>query len=224
MTKVGIIGATGMAGSAIFKAASAAGLDVTAIVRNKDKAIRELGENSQLLVKDAFSLTKADLTAFDVVVNAFATAPEKAYLHTDLAAKLIALLRESNQPRLIFILGAGSLYTGDDHHLAVEDIRKLPGSEAWVAVPENQLRELRFLQEVDNVNWVGISPGLNFVAGKKAEKILSGKDEVLFDADGKSETTSDTMAAVIVDESNSQNISMNALQWLTDKKDGSPHS
>src|SRR5699024_10993232 len=102
MTKVGIIGATGMAGTAIFKAANTDGLDVTAIVRSKDKATRELGENSQLLVKDAFSLTKADLAAFDVVINAFATAPEKAYLHTDLAARLIALLRESDQPRLIF--------------------------------------------------------------------------------------------------------------------------
>ncbi|CAM4348811.1 NAD(P)H-binding [Weissella hellenica] len=76
MTKVGIIGATGMAGSATFKAAIAAGLDVTAIVRSTDKAKETLGSDIAVIEKDAFDLTKADLEQFDVVVNAFATAPQ----------------------------------------------------------------------------------------------------------------------------------------------------
>lgn len=200
MTKVGIIGATGMAGSATFKEAVAAGLEVTAVVRNADKAKKELGSDVQILEKDAFDLTKEDLTQFDVVVDAFATAPAKAYLHTDLAAKLVALLRETETPRVIFILGAGSLYTGDDHHHVVEDIRKAPGSDAWIGTPENQLRELHFLRDVNNVNWVGISPASSFVAGPAAENILYGKEELLYDDAGKSETTGGTMAKAIVKE------------------------
>lgn len=200
MSKIGIIGATGMAGSATFKEAVAAGLDVTAIVRNAAKAKEMLGSDSQILEKDAFELTQEDLAGFDVIVNAFSTAPAKAYRHVDLAAHLVRLLRECGSPRVLFILGAGSLHTGSDHHLVVEDIRKMPGADAWVATPENQLSELHFLQEVKNVNWVGISPGASFVAGPAAEKILYGENELLADATGKSETTAGTMAKVIVKE------------------------
>lgn len=200
MTKVGVIGATGMAGSAIFREAQKVGFEVTAIVRNSSKAKELLGDNIEFLEKDAFELTKSDLADFDVLVNAFSTATSQAYQHVDLAAHLIRLFRETDQPRLIFILGAGSLYTGEDHHLVVEDIKKTPGSENWIATPENQLSELHFLQEVKNVNWVGISPGASFVAGPAADTILYGKEELLADKNGQSETTSGTMAKVIAKE------------------------
>ncbi len=200
MTKVGIIGATGMAGSAAFKEAQIAGLDVTAIVRNATKAKKELGDSIQILEKDAFSLTKDDLSGFDVIVDAFSTDPAKAYLHVDLTAKLISLFREEKQPRFIFILGAGSLRTGADHHLVVEDIKKAPGSKAWIGTPINQLSELHFLQDVTNVDWVGISPGASFVPGTAASNILVGSNELLADKEGKSETTAGTMAKVIVKE------------------------
>lgn len=202
MTKVGIIGATGMAGSATFKAAQEAGLDVTAIVRNADKAKQNLGANIQLIESDTFNLTKSDLEQFDVVVDAFATAPEKAYLHTDLATHLVATLRETESPRLIFILGAGSTFvgTGDQRHFAYEDIKADPDNAAWQSIPENQLYEFNFLKDVKNVSWTGVSPGQLFVPGELADKVLYGKDDMLFDEQGRSQTTSDTMAKAIVDE------------------------
>jgi putative NADH-flavin reductase len=202
MTKVGIIGATGMAGSATFKAAQNAGLDVTAIVRNADKAKQNLGSNIQILETDAFNLTKSDLEQFDVVVDAFATAPEQAYLHTDLAAHLVAVLRETDSPRLIFILGAGSSFVGngEQRHYAYDDIKADPNNAAWQSIPENQLYELNFLKDVKNVNWTGISPGQLFVPGELATKILYGKDDMLFDEQGRSQTTSETMAKSIIDE------------------------
>lgn len=202
MTKVGIIGATGMAGSATFKAAQNAGLDVTAIVRNADKAKQNLGSDIQILETDAFSLTKSDLEQFDVVVDAFATAPEQAYLHTDLAAHLVAVLRETDSPRLIFILGAGSSFVGngEQRHYAYDDIKADPNNAAWQSIPENQLYELNFLKDVKNVNWTGISPGQLFVPGELATKILYGKDDMLFDEQGRSQTTSETMAKAIIDE------------------------
>ena len=202
MTKVGIIGATCMAGSAIFKAAQNAGLDVTAIVRNADKAKRNLGSDIQILETDAFNLTKSDLEQFDVVVDAFATAPEQAYLHTDLAAHLVDLLRETDSPRLIFILGAGSSFVGnvEQRHYAYDDIKADPNNAAWQSIPENQLYQLNFLKDVKNVNWTGISPGQLFVPGELATKILYGKDDMLFDEQGRSQTTSETMAKAIIDE------------------------
>ncbi|MGK4016965.1 NAD(P)H-binding protein [Weissella paramesenteroides] len=202
MTKVGIIGATGMAGSATFKAAQNAGLDVTAIVRNADKAKQNLGSDIQILETDAFNLTKSDLEQFDVVVDAFATAPEQAYLHTDLAAHLVAVLRETDSPRLIFILGAGSSFVGngEQRHYAYDDIKADPNNAAWQSIPENQLYELNFLKDVKNANWTGISPGQLFVPGELATKILYGKDDMLFDEQGRSQTTSETMAKAIIDE------------------------
>lgn len=200
MTKVGIIGATGMAGSAIFKEAQKAKLEVTAIVRDADKAKKELSNDIQILKKNAFALTKDDLDKFDVVIDAFSTAPPRAYLHIDLATKLVGIYRQTRHPRFIFILGAGSLHTGNDHHLAVEDIKKIPGSESWVGTPISQLAEFHFLSDVTNVNWVGISPGMQFIAGPPAKKIIYGHNELLSNKKGKSETTSGTMAQVIVKE------------------------
>lgn len=66
--KIGIIGATGKAGSRILKEALDRGHEVTAIVRNAAKITEE---NIKVLEKDVFALTSNDLQAFDVVVNAF---------------------------------------------------------------------------------------------------------------------------------------------------------
>lgn len=187
-----------MAGSAIFKEAEKRRHGVTAIIRNAEKAKKLLGEEVDYIEKDVFELTKEDLVPFDVVVNAFATAPVKGYLHVDLAAKLVAQFRETKKPRLFFILGAGSLLD-EKEELFVETIRKAPKSEEFIAIPENQLKELNFLREVDNVNWVGVSPGAEFEGGE-AKIPKYGKDHLLRDSDGNSHTSSGTMASVILDE------------------------
>lgn len=196
--KIAIIGASGMAGSAIYKEAIERGHEVTGFVRNKERAIEVLGDEANLMIKDAFTLEKEELVKFDVVVNAFATEIEKAYLHVDLATKLVALFRETNSPRLFFILGAGSLLDENNERF-VETLRKAPGSENWIAVPDNQYKELQFLLNVDNVNWVGVSPSATFSKGEKYSPVL-GKDHLLTAADGKSHTTSGTMAVAILDE------------------------
>ncbi|WP_258231756.1 hypothetical protein [Bombilactobacillus bombi] len=92
------------------------------------------------------------------------------------------------------------MLTGSDQYLALLDMEQSPHAGPWLAVPQNQYHELQFLKMVDNVDWFGVSPGLNFVAGPPAEKILVGKDTLLFNAAGKSETTAQTMAAALVKE------------------------
>ena len=162
--KIGIIGASGMAGQAVYKEALKRGHQPVGIVRNEGQALSLLGSEASLMIKDAFLLTKEELESFDVVVNAFAAAPARAYLHVDLAARLTALLRETEKPRLFFILGAGSLLDQEEHPF-VETLKKTPGSEDWISIPVNQFKELQFLQNVDDVNWVGVSPS----AGVRAE-------------------------------------------------------
>ncbi|EHN59690.1 NAD(P)-dependent oxidoreductase [Oenococcus kitaharae] len=204
--KLTVIGATGMAGSAIVLEAARRGHDVTAIARSAEKLadLKAKVPTAQTLIKDAFALTKDDLSNSDVVIDAFASSPKTAYLHVDLAAKLVALFRQSSQPRLFFILGAGSLHIGEDHHLAVKDMEKDPQNDSFISVPQNQLKELQFLQNVDDVNWVAVSPAASFHTGA-ATTILKGKDDLLFNQTGQSETSSGTMAKAILDEIEQEN-------------------
>lgn len=202
MVKITIIGATGMAGKELTSEALKRGHSVTAIGRSSEKLAKlAAGKDSQQLntiAKDAFALTKADLADSDVIVDAFASSPDQAYLHVDLATKLIAMFRGAKQ-RLVFILGAGSLKTGEDHHLFVHDMEKNPKVQAIIEVPRNQFAELTFLRTVKNVDWVGVSPAINFHPGAATELLL-GKDELLFNDKGVSETSAGTMAVAILNE------------------------
>lgn len=204
MMKIFVIGATGMAGSAIVEEAVTQNISVIANGRNADKLATLKAANNAIdvLVKDAFELTKEDFAGVDVIVDAFATAPTTAYLHVDLAAKLVAMFRDQNTPRLAFILGAGSLLVGNgtEQHLAVKDIEADETSLPWRAIPQNQLKELNFLKDVDNVDWVGISPSFNFIPGEKASSILIGKDNLLINEDGDATTSAGTMAFAMVSE------------------------
>lgn len=199
MQKVGIIGASGMAGSAIYKLASQQSeLQVTGIVRNKAKAEKVLGSDANLLIGDILNMNDSLLEKFDVIVDAFGTSPEKAADHITLAKKLTTIAKR-NKARIIFVLGAGSLHTGEDKHLVVEDIAAMDGSDAWINTPRQQLKELEFLNNVDDVDWLGISPSMLFEAGPATDYII-GKDELLYNAKDESKVTSGTMAKLVVSE------------------------
>lgn len=198
--KIMVVGGSGTAGSQIVKEASSRGHQVTAVGRTKENLEKLAFEGDvTLLVKDAFDITKEELAAHDVVVQAVSQAPDKAYLQTDLTTKWVAEFRETESPRLFFILGAGSLVTGDDKHHVIEDIRQAPGSDAWIGIPQNQFYQLNFLRDVKNVNWVGVSPGETFRAGENAAYKV-GKDELLYSDNGESATDSRAIAVAIVDE------------------------
>ena len=199
MKKVGIIGASGMAGSAIYKLASEQPeLEVTGIVRNKAKAEKVLGSDANLLIGNILDMNDSLLEKFDVIVDAFGTSPEKAADQITLAKKLITIAKR-NKARVIFILGAGSLYTGEDHHLVVEDIAAMDGADAWINTPRQQLKELEFLNNIDDVDWLGISPSMLFEAGPATDYIV-GEDELLYNAKNESKVTSGTMAKLVVSE------------------------
>lgn len=199
MIKVGIIGASGMAGSAIYQLAQQqSALEVTGIVRDEAKAQKVLGKQAQLIVGDVLTMDDNQLANFDVIVDAFGTSPNRAEEHVQLAHKLVALARQNNQ-RLIFILGAGSLHTGDDNHLVIDDLAKIAGADAWINTPRQALNELNYLLTVHDVDWLGISPSNTFEAGP-VKDYLVGKDTLLYNDHHESRTTSGTMARLIISE------------------------
>ena len=94
--KIGIIGATGMAGQEIYREAVTRGEDTSAIVRDGAKARQMFGANAQIIEKDAFDLSAADLAGFDAIVDAFGTSPEQADSHNDLVRQLVAAAPSSS--------------------------------------------------------------------------------------------------------------------------------
>lgn len=196
--RIGIIGAGGKAGSAIYREALGRGHDTTAIVRSRGRARGVLGSDVTILEKNGFELERADVDQFDALVNATGFIPPEADKHVDLTRHLVSIA-DSGKPRLVFILGAGSLVAGDDRHRFIEDMRLEEDSDQWIAIPESQLDQLTLLEGVTDADWVGVSPQALFFDGP-ATKPVVGTDEIMMSADGSSHTSTGTMAVAILDE------------------------
>ncbi len=94
--KIGVIGASGKAGSLIVKEAVTRGHDVTAIVR---KDYKNTEQNVKVLKKDVFDLSTEDIKGLDVIVNAFGAAPGQEHLHVEAGRRLIDTLKKTPNTR-----------------------------------------------------------------------------------------------------------------------------
>jgi putative NADH-flavin reductase len=154
--KIGIIGASGKAGSLIAGEAKKRGHEVAAIVRNRTKVA---GLGYRIIEKDIFNLTAGDLTDLDTVISAFGTpfdgsADEQ---HVSAAEHLISVFRELPKTRLILIGGAASLYT--DPGKKKQALENIP--EQFRGVPAAAARGFAKIRESD-INWTYFSPAMNF--------------------------------------------------------------
>jgi uncharacterized protein len=199
--RIGIIGATGMAGQEVYREAVRRGEEAVAFVRSADKARDLLGADATVVEKDAFELTAGDLAGFDAIVNSFATTPDQAHVHQDLSRQLVEVApsAEEDSPRLVFILGAGSLTNPETGRPFIEVLRDIPEAAAFINIPEQQFKQLEYLRTVDTADWVGVSPQAHFIPGEATTPQI-GQDELLTAADGQSRTTAGTMAVAILDE------------------------
>ena len=103
--KIAVVCANGKAGQLIVKEAVNREFDVTAVVKGENKSAAQ-----NVIVKDLFDLTAADLTGFDAVVDAFgAWTPETLPQHSTSLAHLCNIL-SGTDTRLLVVGGAGSLY------------------------------------------------------------------------------------------------------------------
>jgi putative NADH-flavin reductase len=193
--KIGIIAASGKAGRLILKEAVERGHDVTAIVRDKSK-IED--KSVKILEKDVFDLTTEDLKQFDVVVNAFGTPMGNTDedIHVNVGRVLINALKGTGT-RLIVVGGAGSLYLDDTHTKRV--IETLP--DVVIATAKGQMRNLEDLEKTTDLSWTFVSPSLSFVPeGKRTGRYRTGKDQVLYNTNGKSYVSYADFAIAILDE------------------------
>jgi putative NADH-flavin reductase len=194
--KIGVIGASGKAGSLIVKEAVGRGHEVTAIVRN-DYTKNDQGVS--ILKKDIFDLTVEDIKNFDVLINAFGAVPGQEHLHVEAGRVLIEILKESPRIKLVVVGGAGSLFVNEEKTVRLVDTKEFPA--AYKATAQNQGRNLEDLQNSGNIKWTFISPAIFFnPTGKRTGSYKTGKDNVIVNAKGESYISYADYAIAVLDE------------------------
>ncbi|RNF39112.1 NAD(P)-dependent oxidoreductase [Planococcus salinus] len=194
--KVGIIGATGKAGSLILKEAVRRGHEVTAIVRNAQKL-----DDSTIptLERDIFDLTSEDLKQFDIVVNAFGVPADKAEQHVEAGRSLIEALKGAPDTRLIVVGGAGSLFVDEAKTTRLSETPEFP--EAFKAIASNQAQNLADLEHSEGIKWTFLSPAAFFDSeGRRTGHYQTGEDGFLVNKKGKSYISYADYAIALVDE------------------------
>ncbi|MDG3072532.1 NAD(P)-dependent oxidoreductase [Bacillus halotolerans] len=194
--KIGIIGASGKAGSLVLKEAKERGHEVTAIVRNASKV---QDQDTAILEKDVFELTSEDLKPFDALVNAFGAAPGQEHLHVEAGRTLISLLKDAKHTRLFVVGGAGSLFVDEDKTTRLMDTPEFP--KEYLPTASNQGENLKDLQKADSISWTFLSPAAFFdPAGKRTGSYQKGKDNVIVNANGDSYISYADYAIAVLDE------------------------
>ncbi|PZG40500.1 NAD(P)-dependent oxidoreductase [Listeria ivanovii] len=196
--KIGIIGATGRAGSRILEEAKSHGHEVTAIVRNTGK-ITQTHKDINILQKDIFDLTLSDVSDLNVVIDAYGTSPEEADKHVASLKHLMKILNGTVSPRLIVVGGAASLEVDENGNTLLESkgLKDAP----YYPTAKAQAEQLTHLKENEShFSWTYISPPAMFEPGERTGSYQSGKNHLLFDSEGNSFISMEDFAIAILDE------------------------
>lgn len=194
MMKIAVVCANGKAGKLIVKEALNRGMDVTAVVRGENKT-----EATQVMQKDLFDLTAADLKDFTVVIDAFgAWTPETLPLHSTSLKHLCDVL-SGTDTRLLVVGGAGSLYLNPEHTAQVMDGPDFP--DVFKPLAANMGKALAELRERKDVQWTYLSPAGDFQAeGERTGKYILGGEELTLNDRGESVISYADYAIAMVDE------------------------
>lgn len=171
--KLAVIAANGKAGQLITKEAYDRGLDVTAIVRSSNKTVTD-----QVIQKDLFDLTTADIAEFDVVIDAFGQSDENKLDEHSKSMKHLGDLVSNSNKRLLIIGGAGSLYVDEAHTLKLIDSPDFP--EQFKKISQAQIKTLEEIQKRKDVKWTFVCPAPDFqYDGEKTGEYKLSADEVI---------------------------------------------
>ena len=194
MMKIAVVCANGKAGKLIVKEALNRGMDVTAVVRGENKT-----EATQVMQKDLFDLTAADLKDFTVVIDAFgAWTPETLPLHSTSLKHLCDVL-SGTDTRLLVVGGAGSLYLNPEHTAQVMDGPDFP--DVFKPLAANMGKALAELRERKDMQWTYLSPAGDFQAeGERTGKYILGGEELTLNDRGESVISYADYAIAMVDE------------------------
>ena len=192
--KIAVVCANGKAGQLIVKEALSRGLDVTAVVRGGNRT-----EASQVIQKDLYDLTAADLKGFDVVVDAFGDWTEDTLPQHSTSLKHLCDILSGTDVRLLVVGGAGSLYVNPEHTAKVMDGPDFP--DVFKPLASNMGKALAELRERSDVKWTYVSPAGDFQAeGERTGKYILGGEELTLNGRGESVISYADYAIAMVDE------------------------
>lgn len=192
--KVAVICANGKAGKLIVKEALQRGLDVTAVVRGENHS-----EASNVIQKDLFDLTAADLAGFDVVIDAFGAWTEDTLPLHSTSLKHLCEVLSGTDTRLLVVGGAGSLYVNPEHTVQVSDGPDFP--DIFKPLAAAMAKALSELRERSDVKWTYISPAGDFQSeGERSGKYILGGEELILNDRGESIISYADYAIAMVDE------------------------
>ena len=192
--KLAVSGANGKAGKLIVKEAVNRGLDVTAVVRGDNTTVAQ-----EVLKKDLFDLTAADLKGFDVVIDAFGAWTEETLPQHSTSLKHLCDILSGTDTRLIVVGGAGSLYVNPEHTVCVADGPDFP--DVFKPVAAAMAKALGELRARRDVKWTYISPAGDFRAdGARTGKYILGGEELTLNSKGESMISYADYAIAMVDE------------------------
>lgn len=192
--KVAVVCANGKAGKLIVKEAVERGLDVTAIVRGVNQTAAQ-----NVLQKDLYDLTAADLESFDAVVDAFGAWTEDVLPQHSTSLKHLCDILSGKQTRLLVVGGAGSLYVNSEHTICVLDGPDFP--DIFKPLAAAMAKALGELRERKDVRWTYISPAGDFRAeGEKTGAYILAGEELALNEKGESIISYADYAVAMVDE------------------------
>ena len=192
--KIAVVCANGKAGQLIVKEALGRGLDVTAVVRGGNRT-----EASQVIQKDLYDLTAADLKGFDVVVDAFGAWTEDTLPQHSTSLKHLCDILSGTDVRLLVVGGAGSLYVNPEHTAQVMDGPDFP--DVFKPLARAQGKALAELRQRSDVKWTFVSPAGDFQAeGERTGKYILGGEELTLNDRGESIISYADYAIAMVDE------------------------
>jgi putative NADH-flavin reductase len=186
--KVALIGASGQVGSRVLKELVLRGHHVQALNRHP--------ENIPLLAGvKATAVDVGDVEALAAALKGCEAAISAVKFKDFDGQQMIAAMRAGGIRRYLVVGGAGSLEVSPG--LLEMDNPKFPSHVR----PEAQ-KGAAYLQQLrdSELDWTFLSPSRSFVVGERTGKFRLGKDQLLFDAAGKSSISFEDYAIALVDE------------------------
>jgi putative NADH-flavin reductase len=190
-----LFGATGNIGQRIYSEAVSRGHQVAVFVRP---------ERESRLSPEPAKVASGDVTNPDDV--AAAVEGQSAVISAlgprgDVTAlvptyrSLVAGLTKAGVRRLLVVGGAGSLEAAPG--VPLFDSPEFP--KEWLAIAKAHGEVLEFLKTTD-LDWTYISPPALIQPGKRTGHYIRGENQLLVDANGKSEMSAEDYAVALVDE------------------------
>ncbi len=200
MGNIALIGASGFVGSALLKEALNRGHKVTAIVRNPEK-ISLSNQNLTIEQGDVRDIKTVQrlVSGMNTVISAYNPGWSNPELYQDTLKAYCSIIEGCKKvgiKRLLIVGGAGSLYINGTRLLDMGVIEEtiLPGAKSLAEV-------LYSLQKDEKeLDWVFFSPAANIAPGERSGKFRLGKNDLITDAEGKSNISVEDYAVAMIDE------------------------